>query len=325
MALIKSTNYAPDVFRSLHGILLIYKPPCITSRNLVDELKGRIADSLNSLQPRPIATRLVIEGGLNDEKRIVEAPNLADHPLVSGPRYNPWDISLSFAKSTLSYRSSGLGVILLGSANKYFREKISRARLVSTYHITGRFGYMTDTFFYDGKIIDKSTFRHIQLGKLDSVLSRIESVQSERLFDSASVPLDSQEAYELAKAWPSRPPKMARWPVIYRLKCIHLKLPVFKIEVAVVNETETFLAQLCNDIGIMLKSRAFTESIRRVKQGPFHVSQSLTDAEWDLQSIINNLTIYNARHKELHAYLGRHRLAMSIDGEQESDRCSLKV
>lgn len=296
MALVKSTNYAPDIFKALNGILLVYKPPRLASTQLVTELRERITDSLNERQLRPLSKRVLIEGGVDDEKSIIEAPNLADHPLVSGPRHLPWELKMSNVRPTLGFRSSGLSVILLGSANKFFLPKLMRAQLTNVYQITGRFGYVMDSFLYDGKITDKATFKHIRPGKIDGILARIESSQHERLFDSASVPLDSREAYELAKSWPSKPPQMANWPVIYRIRCIHFKLPEFKIEVTVSNENEGFLAQLTHDIGQMLKSAAYTESIRRVKLGPFNVDDSLTEKNWDLQSILDNLNVCSKRH-----------------------------
>jgi tRNA U55 pseudouridine synthase TruB len=299
MSLVKSTTYAPDIFKALNGILLVYKPPRLAGKSLIYELRDRITDSLNQYEPRPIDKKLVIEGDIDSEKRIVEKPNLADHPLVVGPRYLPWDLSMTLASPSLGYRSSGLDVILMGTANRYYKHKLSSHKLVSIYHITGRFGHVTDTFFYDGKITDKASYGHIRPGKIDAVLSRIESSQHDRIFDAAAVPVHSQEAYELAKEWPSRPPRMARWPVIYRIRCIHLKLPIFKLEVTMLNENESLLAQIPHDVGQLLRTAAYTESIRRVKFGPFDVNDSLTDKDWNLQSIIEQFKVYHEDYRKL--------------------------
>lgn len=312
MALVRSTAYAPEIYKALKGVLLLYKPARVSSPSLQLEFREHLADLLNNYQPRPIAKRIVIQGDFNEEKSVTQVPNLADHPLVAGPRYLPWEMSIATVNPCLAYRSSGLNILLVGDANKLFLTRMNSARLVSIYHITGKFGYATDTCQYDGKVIDKATFKHIGAGRMDAALSRIESTQYQRLFDSAAVPLNSQQAFELAKAWPSRPPKMAKWPVIYRVRCIHLKLPEFKIEVAICNETEQFLARLCNDIGLMLKSFAYTESIRRVKMGPFDVSDSLIDKEWDLQSIVNHLGQSQKRYDELFKLLQQHRNALQI-------------
>lgn len=319
MSLLKSTRYAPDIYKNLNGILLLYKPPDITTREQSRFLRAHISDTLNQYEPRPLDKRLLIEGNFDEEKRVVEVPNLADHPLVAGPRYNPWELTMTCAPTTLSRRCSGINVLLIGDAARRYYVPMKRANLTSIYHISGCFGYITDSFFHDGKIIDKSNYKHIRSGRFDSVLSKIETSQHQRLFDSANVQLDSQEAYELAKAWPSRPPKMARWPVIYRIRCLHMKLPDFKIEVTVGNENETFLAQLPQDIGLMLKSGAYTKSIRRVKLGPFDVEDSLTDKEWDMRSIMNHLSVQSQQHSDLIELLRAHRKAMPIRTEHNLD------
>lgn len=310
--MVKSTNYAPDVYRALSGILLVYKPPMMTGRELFMELRQKFSDSLNQLEQRPISTKLVIRGEVDANKSLVEVPNLADHPLVSGPRYLPWEIRMWTPSPKLRLRSSGLVPIVLGDSIKHYINILMRANLVNVYHVTGRFGYITDNFFSDGRILDKTTFKHIRSGRLDSVLARIESTQQDRLFETTSLPIHSQEAYELAKAWPSKPARMAKWPVIYRIRCIHFQLPYFKFEITVTNENEDFIAQITNDIGRMLKSGAFTESIRRVRFGPFDVNDSLTDREWDLQTVINHLSLYNEKHVELRETLKSYKKTMAV-------------
>lgn len=305
------TNYAPDVYRSLSGILLIHKPAKISYTDLVSELRERITDSLNQLQPRPLATRMVFQDEPGGGQKLAEVTNLADHPLVVGPRYLPWEVKISPFLPILGPRSSGLQVFILGDSIKYFPSS-KKVRLANIYHLSGKFGYITDNGFDDGKIMDRTTIRHITYNKIDHVLSKIETTQRDRLFDAANVPITSQEAYELAKAWPSRPPRMAHWPVIYRIRCIHLELPSFKLEVSVVNETESFLAELCHDVGLMLKTGAYTEAIRRVKLGPFSIDDSLTEKEWDLQSIVNNLSIYRRRYGEIQEIFRRYRKALAI-------------
>lgn len=315
MSIVRSTTYAPDIFRALNGLLLVYKPPRLSKRELISELRERITDQLHHYEPRPIEKRIVIEGSVDSEKQMIEKPNLADHPLVVGPRYLPWDLSMSFATPCLEYRSSGLDVIMVGTANKYLRHRLRSNKLVSIYHITGRFGHVTDTFFYDGKVTDKATYDHIRPGKIDAVLARIEASQHDRVYDAASVPLNSQEAYELATQWPSRPPKMARWPVIYRIRCIHFKLPIFKLEVTILNENERMLAQIPHDVAQMLRSAAYTETIRRVKYGPFDVNDSLTDKDWNLESFIKQFSSYHLNYQKLYDMINAYSKSLSIRSE----------
>lgn len=304
------TAYAPDIYNALHGILLVCKPPRTLSRELSRDLRGRISDQLNKYQPRPLSNRVCIEGSLDEEKRIVEKPNLADHPLVVGPRYVPWELTIQQIQC-LGFRSSGVSTFLFGRANR-LAATMKRHKFINIYQLGGRLGHATDTHFYDGKVMDKCTFHHITPSRIDKVLARIEAIQYERLFDAANVEQGSEEAYQLAKAWPSKPPRMASWPVIYRIRCIHFEPPLFKLEVTVTNETEKFLAQITNDVGLMLKSAAFTESIRRVKHGIFDIEDSLTEKDYDMQSIINNLALHNARMDEIKEYLREHSRAFKI-------------
>lgn len=312
MSLVKSTTYAPDIFKSLRGFLLVHKPAGLHPEEFIRELKLKISDQLNEYDPRPLETRLSIQGNYDEEKKLVELPDLSDHPLVVGPRYNPWEIRMSTVPPVLSTRSSGVMPVVIGPDIKYLVPRFYKTPMVSVYQLTGRFGYLTDTMFEDGRIIDKTTFKHIKSWKIDNILSKIQSTQRDRLFQISAVPLDSEEAYQLAKAWPSRPPRMARWPVIFRLRCTHFELPEFKVEVTIQYESQQFLAQLIQDIGLGLKSSAYVCSIRRVKYAMFDISDCLTSSEWDLQSIINNINLHRDYSKVL-KYIKTLRLASSIN------------
>lgn len=305
----KLTRYAPDVYNSLNGILLIHKPPNITHKDLLSEFRGRITSSLNELEQRPISNRLVFPN--RGDGPPIEVPNLADHPLVAGPRYLPWELSLLPIQPILPYRTSGLVVFAMGRSAKFFTG-YKKTSLLNVYQITGKFGYITHNNLEGGRILDRANFKNINADRIDRVLSRVESSQKTRLFETTHVPLQSQEAYELAKAWPTRPPTMAPWPIIYRIRCIHLDLPVFKIEVSVINENESFLAGICYDIGLLLKSAAFVTSIKRTRLGPFRIEDSLIDRDWDLQSVINNLTIHHGKFKQIHEIFRRFKNPVQI-------------
>lgn len=315
MSLIKSTSYAPEIYRNLNGILLIHKQPNYHLKELVSEIQGRICDSLNQLEPRPLSRRLAITGDYGEEKSIVDVPNLADHPLVVGPRYSPKELYIKAVAPYLGFRSSGLTLLTLGRACGKYNQSIRLARLPNIYHVCGQFGFRTHNHFRDGNILDKNNYHKIRSGKLDSVLAKIENSQRDRLFDASRISIHSQEAYELAQSWPSKPAGMATWPVIYRLRCIHLKLPHFKLEVTVINESESFLAHLVNDIGIMMRSSAFTESVRRVKYGPFTIEDSFTEKQWDMQSIIDNLKMNHDRLGDIISLIRESRRSAAIRTE----------
>lgn len=315
-----TTQYAPDVYKSINGIVLINKPAKFGFKELSQEIRERLTDELNQLQPRPLSTIVVPEnvGGKNTTS-LIENPDLADHPLVVGPRYVPWELSLLPFKPILSYRSSGVTAFALGHACTRYGTRIKTSKLINVYHVHGKFGYMTSNCFSDGKIMDKTKYDHIRAAKLDRVLSRIETAQVQRLFDTTNIQLNSREAYELAKAWPSRPPRMANWPVIYRIRCIHLRLPDFKLEITVSNETDDFLAQLIHEVGILNRSSAYTDLIRRVKLGLFSIDNCLTNSDWNLQSFMDNINLHERSKNQIGEMFKQTKIATSVRNEYRPD------
>lgn len=315
-----ATRYAPDIYKHIDGIVLIHKPANFGPKEFTQEIRHRLTDELNELQPRPLSTILVPEDGCQlFESKLIEKPDLSDHPLVVGPRYVPWELSLLPFRPRLSYRSSGVEAFALGHACTRYRNRIMRSKFVNVYHVTGKFGYMTTNCFNDGKILDKTKYSHIRPSKLDRVLSRIETAQNQRLFDSSNVVLSSQEAYELAKAWPSKPPRMADWPVIYRIRCIHLKLPEFKLEITISNESEEYLSQLIHEVGILNRTTAYTELIRRVKLGIFTIDDSLAHRDWCLQSFMDNIQMQERRKDLINDMFIETRLATTVRTEYKYD------
>ena len=67
--------------------------------------------------------------------------------------------------------------------------------------VTFVLGLRTDTLFTDGKVIEKSTYKHMERkrGNVVSMLERIQRNHQKQLFREASVSLQSQAAYELAE------------------------------------------------------------------------------------------------------------------------------
>ena len=72
--------------------------------------------------------------------------------------------------------------------------------LPSVYRVTFELGKRTDTLFTDGKIIEKSTYKHLERkqGQLVSLLQRTQRNHQKMLLQHANVHIQSQAAYELA-------------------------------------------------------------------------------------------------------------------------------
>lgn len=300
----RTTTYAPDVYRALNGFCTIYKPLGVSCSDVFNILRTRLTDQLNELDPRPLNTRLAIEGKFDQEKKLTVLPNLADHPLVVGPRYLPWELRMWMGYPSLGYNTTGVIPILIGKSYiRKYKFKMIGARLINIYELKSQFGFATTNAFASGHIVDKSPFNHIRSGYLESVINKIQTTQRNRLFDAAALPWDSQQAYELAKAWPSRPPKMASWPVIYNIKLKEFNLPDFTLEVIACNSSDQYLANLINDIGLIVKSKAIVKSIRRVSCGPFKAEESLSEKQFDLQSVVDNISYYSTKQGEIQGIL----------------------
>ena len=72
---------------------------------------------------------------------------------------------------------------------------------VAPYHrVTFELGKRTDTLFNDGKIIEKSTYKHLHKKKNEvlALFRRTQRNHQKMAFHYANVKLNSQEAYELA-------------------------------------------------------------------------------------------------------------------------------
>lgn len=294
------TSYAPDIFRALKGIACIYKPALLSGSKTIDIIQDLLAEELNQYEPRPLAKRLVYSQ-VQGQDTFTEGPNWADHPLVVGPRYLPWEIKMSIpcnlnrGPAGMPPKVSGVACLLIGrKIVQNYTVSILQSKFISIYHIKVLFGYSTSTFFSDGSITDRSNYKHIYKHNIESILQRIKVSQKQRIFEASNVPRSSDEAYELAKAWPRlRPKRMARWPIIFDLKCLEFKAPYMTLEITSSEETVDFLGHFVHDLAELLKSKACVESIRRIKYGPFELDNALCDRDWNLQAFVNSINYHN--------------------------------
>ncbi|GJQ72587.1 hypothetical protein Trydic_g1252 [Trypoxylus dichotomus] len=207
---------------------------------------------------RPV-NNVLIEGNPSQELSVQIRPNLADDPLVVGPRYQCSDVVCSWSNYLGPLTS---GVLILGLMNgtkmaKYIREnKSTRA-----YRIKGIFGLATDNYSKDGRIIEKTTYKHVKQIHLEKLLTYMQAVHQKKMFELCGVDMQSQTAYELAVQGLIRP-ATSKTPLIYGIRCVDFKLPEFTIEIQCVNEYETYLQSLIHEIGMKMNSSAHCTSIQ---------------------------------------------------------------
>ncbi|VEN49202.1 unnamed protein product [Callosobruchus maculatus] len=284
---------AAAMWNALRGIVCVYKPAEASVRKLRRDLIMKICKGLNEVDEnqyyRPFkphtsnATELI-------QQSVDRSVDLRDHPLVYGPKFDELDLSLSWS-NFLGWNTSGVLLFGLRSGTqsaRYIREnRSSRA-----YRIKGVFGQATDTGFKNGKVVERSTWRHIKPFHFDKILSAMQAAHQKKMFEMSGIDMQSQLAYELAAQGPIRPIN-SKLPIIYGIKCIDYEGPEFTLEIQCINEYETYLVGLIHEIGVRLHSTAHCTAIKCIRHSYFNLDHALLSRHWDLKNILQNIRMCN--------------------------------
>nr|CAI5840066.1 unnamed protein product [Callosobruchus analis] len=270
---------AAAMWNALRGIVCVYKPAESSVKKLRKDLITKICKGLNEIDEnqyyRPFKPHADSETQLIQQS-IDRSVDLRDHPLVYGPKFDELDLSVSWS-NYLGWNTSGVLLFGLRSGTqsaKYIREN----RSTRAYHIKGVFGQATDTGFKNGKVVERSTWRHIKPFHLDKMMCGID--------------MQSQLAYELAAQGPIRPVN-SKLPVIYGMKCIDYAGPEFTLEIQCINEYETYLVGLIHEIGVRLHSTAHCTAIKCIRHSYFNLDHALLSKHWDMNNILQNIKMCN--------------------------------
>lgn len=246
---------------------------------------------LNSMKTRCPRKYVDISGELSSGKGLtVETKeSFADNPLVVGERYQSQDFSLANANYP-GYFGSGIVVFFIGKYNHHFND-FKRGQHLKVYEMKGQFGFATNNFTSDGKIIEKTWFKHIREGHITRVVSKMQSTFQTQMFNTMGIDIRTQEAYDMAAKGLIRPPKGKTAPVIYALRLTDFSPPYFTLEIECINEFDEYLFGIINEIGLKLKASAMCTGLRLKRYGPFTVEHSLLMKHWTSEHIIQNIKI----------------------------------
>ncbi|XP_026727474.1 mitochondrial mRNA pseudouridine synthase Trub2 [Trichoplusia ni] len=279
-------KHAASAYKSLNGLICVYKPPCVPVKQVQHIIKTNLCRDLNALPVRPREQRIEIEGATNEPMIVKLVPNYADDPLVCGPRYIHEDIRCSWATHLGLFSS---GVLLLGiNEGTRLTYKINMGRPTRAFKVHGQLGKATDTYFWNGKTVERSTYHHITREKIDSVVAHIQASHQKTMFEMSGLHMESQTTYELAAQGLIRPAS-SKLPVIYGIKCVDFKPPNFTLEIQSVNEYEKYLWTLVHDIGVQLRSTAHCIGVNCIRQGKFDLELALLRKHWQLEYIADNM------------------------------------
>ncbi|KAK8788739.1 hypothetical protein V5799_021486 [Amblyomma americanum] len=179
---LQTVTSAPKAFDLLRGIFCVYKPANISCEAVRRTIIGNLCRDLNELDVRPPVDFVTIEGPVSGGKELTvkTSPNYADHPLVVGSRYQPEDIKMCCGINLGKYTS---GVLLMRVNGGYHKLKlICDSNQLRTYQLRGEFGKASDTHTPLSRIVDKATFRHITVAKLERLLGSIQSAYQVQAF-----------------------------------------------------------------------------------------------------------------------------------------------
>ncbi|XP_043578233.1 mitochondrial mRNA pseudouridine synthase Trub2 isoform X2 [Bombus pyrosoma] len=262
------TKYVKDarlVYSALNGVVVIYKPASLNFNRMRDTVISNLCRDLNDMYTRPTMKHVAIEGETNKHMKVVVRNSFADHPLITGPRYQPNDFKLAASKIMQQDIS---GVVLCG-INK---------------------GEATDNYFHTGKVVEKSTYAHIKRGHLDKLCSSMQSSHQQQMFKLSGVDIQSQAAYELAIKGPIRPAD-PNIPMVYTIRCVDFSPPEFVLEIVCTNEYDLYLKAIIHELGLKLRSNATCTQILCIQDGLFNIKHALLTKHWTLQHIVNNMQI----------------------------------
>ncbi|CAG0895949.1 unnamed protein product [Cyprideis torosa] len=296
-----SSLTAPEAYKRLDGVFLLYKPVLLTYPSIKRTLSSNLVDGLNSLpDPRvekrqeflrpssgPIDLDALCEFHEATKDKDVD-PNVAafyeNHPFVIGPRYTP-DVVQFFPLMEIPDNYSGIYPVGIGDRGVRIGEAVRyKLNLNKTYRIKGRFGVGTTTDWDTGRVVEKRSFGHITAPRVHKCLSAWSGVLSRNVQAQILDPVyTSQHAYEMA----------ARGDVAIGLGLVNYRPPEVEVEVNLKEELFN-LSQLILRLGLRLKSIGTTSGIRLIRWGPLTVKDALIQREWTLENILQNIEVVSS-------------------------------
>ncbi|CAG9783376.1 unnamed protein product [Diatraea saccharalis] len=277
---------AAAAFKALNGLICVYKPACVPIQQIQHTILTNLCRDLNVLPDRPHEKRVEIVGPTNAPMTVKLVPNYADNPLVCGPRYIKEDFRCSWATHLGLFTS---GVLLLGiNQGTKLTYLINTARLTRAYKIHGQLGKATDTYFWNGKTVEKSTYGHVTREKIDKVVAHMQAAHQKTMFEMSGVHMESQTMFDLAAQGLIRPANN-NLPVIYGIKCVYFNSPNITLEIQAINEYDKYLWTIIHDLGVQLKTSAHCTGVQCIRQGKFDLDIALLRKHWQLEYIIDNM------------------------------------
>ncbi|XP_035486463.2 mitochondrial mRNA pseudouridine synthase TRUB2 [Scophthalmus maximus] len=291
---------AVRMYRRLEGLFCAYKPPGVHWKLVRDTVETNLLKGLSAAPPPPCPqeVRFLAQPGSDAEApkgltlSVASVPALSHHPLVTGPEFRHIRVGVGHR---LDASSSGVLVLAVGNGNKVLND-LYQTRTTRDYTLEGEFGSATDDFSDKGRVVERSTYDHITLDKLNRVLAMMQGANQKAMLMYSNVDMHSQEAYEMAVQG-LLGPEGKSVPILTGLRCIHFQPPNFTLEVQCLNETQKYLRKVVHEIGLELRSAAACKGVRRTRDGPFTLRDALTRHHWKASDVMHAMQQYHSCKK----------------------------
>jgi len=290
---------AEQIFGRLQGLLCLYKEKGSLigtgDRGPLSGMKKnfaqRMAEDINTKEQRPIRQLVKIheENVGTDLPVVTTVPDLSDHPLVVGPRFVREDFENVHYLDPLSEDSSGLQLVGFGEFGRQLVARISVAKPVNVYHVTGKLGIATDNFLESGRLVERVKYDHVNEIRLHRVVQAWEAAHRDLIFREAGVDHASEAAFETASRGFLRP--KADFGVAAFASChlVKFRSPYFTLEVHALQGNADDLSELVHHVGMAMRTRAAAARIHRLRAGPFTLKDALLCTEWNCDNCVENV------------------------------------
>uniref|UniRef100_A0A672PBL7 Probable tRNA pseudouridine synthase 2 n=1 Tax=Sinocyclocheilus grahami TaxID=75366 RepID=A0A672PBL7_SINGR len=247
----------------MDGLFAVYKPQGVHWKPVRDSIESNLLKALNS-SPPPAPQLAVQFQLLSSGENSSSSKDLlrSSQPPMTGPQFHKVHVGVGHR---LDAFSSGVLVLGIGKGNGVL-EHLCKSHVTRDYMLEGEFGKATDNF---------TATDHVTQDKLERVLTMTQGANQKALITYSQVDLRTQEAYKLAVRGLLYPHGKSP-PILTGLRCIHFNPPHFSLEVQCVNETQKYLRKLIHEVGLELQTCAVCSGVRRTRDGPFKVENTLT-------------------------------------------------
>ncbi|CAN9511803.1 unnamed protein product [Ophioblennius macclurei] len=290
------------MFRRLEGLFCVYKPPGVHWKLVRDTVQTNLLKGINatSVQTPSHEVRFLVQPSCDPEVpkgltvSAASVPALSKHPLVTGPEFQTIRVGVGHR---LDASSSGVLVLAVGNGNKVLND-LYQTQVTRDYTLEGEFGTASNDFSHTGQVVERSTYDHITLEKLERVIAMLQGANQKALLTFSNVDMNSQEAYEMAVKGLLGPDGKSP-PIMTGLRCIHFQPPNFTLEVRCINETQKYLRKVVHEIGLELRSTAVCKGVRRIRDGPFTLRDALTRSHWTAADVTQAIYRYHTMKKNI--------------------------